>query len=849
MTSQEQAREGALGRRMPHDDASNDEILDAFLGYLSEAGLELYPAQEEAILSLYEGKNVILATPTGSGKSLVALAFQFLHICRGHRVYATTPIKALASQQFFSLAETLSPEWVGMSTGDASVNPGAYVVCCTAEVLANVALSEGATARVDAVVMDEFHYYADKERGVAWQLPLLALPQAQYLLMSATLGDTKRFEERLTRLTGKATLTVSSEQRPVPLEFEYSETPLQETVERCLKTGRAPVYLVSFSQRSAGELAQSLMSVDVANKDEKKAIAAELKGFRFDSPYGRVLERSVRHGIGIHHAGLLPKYRLLVERLAQKGMLKVISGTDTLGVGVNVPIRTVLFTQLCKYDGNKTALLAVRDFRQVSGRAGRRGFDDVGYVLAQAPEHVIENKRIDEKIALDPSKKKKLVRRKPPERGYVPWDVRTFKKMQNDPCEPLVSSFRLGHGSLLEVALRPHAGGCFGIGRLIRDCDEPPASKRALAKRSAQMVGSMVEAGVLRLGSRPGFFLRSDELQTDFSMHQSLSLFFLGLMPNLQELSEAYALDVLSAAESIVENPDVVLSRMTEKSRSELYAQLKADGVPFEEREDRLREVTYDKPLAEFLYASLSVFEKAHPWVAGDAVRPKGIVRAMVEGFYGFNDFVRAYGLERAEGVLLRYLSEVYKVLAQTVPPSAKTQEVTEIEEYLRVLVRSVDSSLIDEWERMRHMETVPASQGVQMPEASVRPSLVDNEKAFLALVRNACFSVLRYIAHGEDSSAVESLNMPDAWNVGRLVGALRTLRDESRIVANANARNGEFYAVKATEFGWIVCQDVLIPGDEGDMPSGWTLQFRVSREASREAGTVVFDDFAVVSL
>lgn len=840
-------REGPLGRRMPHDDASAEEVLDAFLAYVNEAGLELYPAQEEAILALYEGKNVILATPTGSGKSLVALALHFLHICRGHRVYATTPIKALASQQFFTLAETLCPEWVGMSTGDASVNAGAYVVCCTAEVLANVALAEGAKARVDAVVMDEFHYYADKERGVAWQLPLLALPQAQFLLMSATLGDTRRFEERLSKLTDRPTVTVSSEQRPVPLDFLYAETPLQETVEGCLRTGKAPVYLVSFTQRGAGELAQSLMSVDVATKDEKRALAAELKGFRFDSPYGKVIERSVRHGIGIHHAGLLPKYRLLVERLAQKGMLKVISGTDTLGVGVNVPIRTVLFTQLCKYDGEKTALLSVRDFRQVSGRAGRRGYDDVGYVIAQAPEHVIENKRIDEKIAQDPSKKKKLVRRKPPERGYVPWDEKTFEKLRTAPCEPLVSSFKLGHGMLLEVALRPEGGGCYGIGRLIRDSDEAPNAKKALAKRSLAMMGSMLEAGVLLPTERAGFFTRSEELQLDFSMHQALSLFLLGLLPKLQELSEAYALDVLSAAESIVENPDVVLVRMTDKKRTELYAELKAEGVPFEEREERLREVSYDKPLASFLYESLGEFERSHPWVAGDAVRPKGIVRAMVEGFYGFNDFVRAYGLERAEGVLLRYLSEVYKVLAQTVPPSAKTEELDEIEQYLRVLIRSVDSSLLDEWERMRTLDiALPLSASAPEPLTQLRASIVDNEKAFLVLVRNACFAMVRAIAEGDDAAAAEILALPDVWTPARLASTVRLLRDEQRIVATARARAAEFYSVSADEGGWTVYQELIVAASDGDEPSGWRLRWRISRQGSADAGVVLFEDFAV---
>ena len=149
------------------------------------------------------------------------------------------------------------------------------------------------------------------------------------------------------------------------------------------------------------------------------------------------MQKLVKHGIGLHHAGLLPKYRRLVERLAQKGMLKVICGTDTLGVGVNVPIRTVLFTKLCKFDGQKTGHLSAREFHQIAGRAGRKGFDDRGFVVVQAPEHVIENIRLSEKSARDG---KKVVKRKPPERNFVNWDLNTFKRLIGAPPASLSSA-------------------------------------------------------------------------------------------------------------------------------------------------------------------------------------------------------------------------------------------------------------------------------------------------------------------------------------------------------------------------------------------------------------------------
>ena len=404
----------------PLDDS---EVLDRFVSWVTSSGLSLYPAQEEAILELLDGRHVVLSTPTGSGKSMVANFLHFQAMARGQRSFYTCPIKALVNEKFFDLCRLFGPENVGMMTGDGAVNRDAPIICCTAEILMNVALRE-ANPRADAVVMDEFHYYADRDRGVAWQVPLLLLDKARFLLMSATLGDVAVIAEGLTTLTGRSVAEVRSDDRPVPLEFVWQETPLHETLEEMVSAGRAPVYLVNFTQRAAAEQAQNLMSARFSSKEEKERLKEALTGFRFDTPFGKELQRFLRHGIGLHHAGLLPKYRLLVERLAQQGLLKVVSGTDTLGMGVNIPIRTVLFTQLCKFDGEKTAILTARDFRQIAGRAGRKGFDDRGFVVAQAPEHVIENKRIAEKQAAG----KKVEKKKPPQKGFVPWDRNTFER-------------------------------------------------------------------------------------------------------------------------------------------------------------------------------------------------------------------------------------------------------------------------------------------------------------------------------------------------------------------------------------------------------------------------------------
>ena len=274
----------------PPDDGG-DALLSRFLEYVSEQGLELYPAQEEAIMEIFVGHNVILNTPTGSGKSLVALAAHFRSAARGERSFYTAPIKALVSEKFFDLCRVLGPERVGMMTGDATVNRDAPVICCTAEILANMALREGEQADVQGVVMDEFHYYADRDRGVAWQVPLLTLPQARFLLMSATLGDTRQFEEAVEALTGVTTTLVSSDERPVPLDFSYSEETLQTAVVELIDSGKAPIYVVHFAQRAATEQAQAFMSIDFLSKDEKRAIKEQLAGTRFDTPFGKELKK------------------------------------------------------------------------------------------------------------------------------------------------------------------------------------------------------------------------------------------------------------------------------------------------------------------------------------------------------------------------------------------------------------------------------------------------------------------------------------------------------------------------------------------------------------------------------
>lgn len=841
-----------LGRRLDAIAASGqaptaDALLDDFLGYVAEKGLSLYAAQEEAVLAALAGHNVILNTPTGSGKSLVATAQHFFTAAYGGRTFYASPIKALVSEKFFALCGDFGAEKVGMMTGDASINRDAPVICCTAEVLANMALREGRHAAVDSAVIDEFHYYSDRERGVAWQVPLLTLPRTAFMLMTATMGDPTPFKERLTKLNKRETTIVRSLERPVPLDYEYRDTPLHETVMDLVTKGKAPVYIVSFTQRGCAEEAQNLMSVDYCTKEEKTAIKEAIVGTRWDSPYGKEMQRFVRHGIGVHHAGLLPKYRLLVEKLAQRGLLKVVCGTDTLGVGVNVPIRTVLFTKLCKYDGEKTALLSVRDFHQISGRAGRKGFDVQGFVVAQAPEHVIENLRLEGKAGNDPKKLRKLVRKKPPDRGYVPWDKAVFERLRTSPPEPLVSRFQVTHSMLLNLLERPD-GGCMSIGRLIRSSHDRPAEKRIHGRRARDLVTSLIAANVLRVDDSGGGkrLVVEADLQEDFSLHHALSLYLVEALKQLDVESETYALEVLSLVEAILENPDAILYRQVDKKKGDKLRELKEAGMEYAERMEELEKVEWDKPNAEFIYGTFNAFAEVHPWAPKETIRPKSIARDMVEKFLSFSDYVREYGLERSEGLLLRYLSDVYKSLEQTVPPFARTEAVDELALFFGTMVRQVDSSLIDEWERLRRfgIEGKILGPAIDKPGAPLTEAdltdITRDPKAFQILVRNEVFRVVRAFSRGRYDEAAEILAPGEGETTVSPLALEKQFApywaDQPFLSTDAEARSAKHVRVETSPDVWQVEQVLL---DE-DGPTPFFLTFRVDVPQSRTTGRPV---------
>ena len=861
---------------------SPDAAYSAFVGWAEARGLPLYPAQDEALIEIVSGANLILSTPTGSGKSLVAIAAHFIALAQGQRTYYTAPIKALVSEKFFALADVFGATNVGMVTGDSSVNADAPIICCTAEILANLALRQGASAPVQQVVMDEFHFYADPERGWAWQVPLLTLPGVQFVLMSATLGDMKGIADDLSRRTGRETATITGVDRPVPLHYSYVTTPVHETVEDLLHTSQSPIYIVHFSQAAALERAQAMASIKLLSREQRDEVADAIGDFRFTTRFGQTLSRLIRSGIGVHHAGMLPKYRRLVEQLAQRGLLAVICGTDTLGVGINVPIRTVLLTGLTKYDGTTMRQLSAREFHQVAGRAGRAGYDTAGSVVVQAPEHETENARLVARAGDDPKKLKRIVRKRAPE-GFVSWGQPSFERLIAAPPELLTSRMLVSHSMILNVIARGYdgeAGPFQNMRDLIFGSHESWSGKLALARRALAIYRTLRTAGVVTqlptLASPPptaallrpnegpgdaqaGFAARSrDEasstpsfgpqqraeitltvdLQPNFALNQPLSPFALAVFELLDPASPEYALDMISVLEATLDDPRPVLSQQQFRARGEAVAAMKADGIEYDARMELLEQVTWPKPLQEVLDAAFVTYSATQPWIGDFALSPKSVVRDMYERAMTFADFTGYYGLARSEGLILRYLSDAFRAARQTIPEALKTEELQDVIEWLGEVVRQVDSSLLDEWEAMVN----PVGEGIAAVAPKPVASVVLNVRAFRVLVRNEMFRRVQLAAR-EGWDVLGELDATSGFDADRWASAMEGYFDEyDTLDTGGDARGPALIEISEGTATWTVRQIFSDPAGDHD----WGISAIVDLVESAASGCAVITVTAV---
>ena len=834
---------GALAYHLydTNPELTEEEAFEAFTNWVADRGIELWPHQEEALMSLMVGDHVILGTPTGSGKSLVALGMHFMAMCFGETSYYTAPIKALVSEKFFNLVELLGRDNVGMITGDVHINTEAPVICCTEEILANQALREGPDALVHSVAMDEFHFFSDTDRGWAWQVPLLTLPKTQFLLMSATLGDVTQIADLLRRQTTRDVSNVTDAPRPVPLSYEYALTPLEGTVELALRKDEGPLYVVHFSQDAALTSAQNLASYGVATKEQREAVKEAMKGAQFSTAFGKTLKRLLGCGVGVHHAGMLPRYRLLVEKLAQQGLLPVICGTDTLGVGINVPIHTVVLTQLTKFDGRKMRRLRSREFHQIAGRAGRSGFDTEGVVIAEAPEHEIENHKAEVKAAGDPKKLKKIKKKRPPE-NFVNWNEDTFNKLIESVPEQLTPRMRITHSMVLaEVEQGGNARA--RVDQLIEDSLQPAEEKVKLHVRAAEVLQTLIDADVVVHEvdeNGEDVYSVTMDLPEDFALDQPLSPFLLAALELLDPESPEYAFDLVSMVEATLEDPRQVLRAQERKARDAAMAEMKMDGVDYDERLERIADVTYPKPLEDLLDAAFSKYCDAVPWARDYCLRPKSVLRDMLESAADFKGYIQKLGIMRYEGILLRYLSEAFRGLDRTIPEDKRTEQLKDIIAWLGLIVRSVDSSLVDEW------ENAGAVLDAAPPDAADVEAVVRDRRGLTVLVRNALFSRVRMAAHRDAAGLGEA---DGDWGFGER--AWMQALDEyyeahEEILLDADARSKSYLMFDEADEEelrvWHVRQ--IFHDEAGD--NDFVIVADVDLDATQEGDGVVFANYRV---
>ncbi|MEC7556466.1 MAG: DEAD/DEAH box helicase [Planctomycetota bacterium] len=439
---------------------SRDELISR---YLDQLPFEPYPVQEEALLAWFESEQgVLVCTPTGTGKTLIAEAAVFEALATGKRVYYTTPLIALCEQKLRELQDSAQKwgyprESIGLVTGNRRVNPEAPVLVVVAEVLLNRLLSAGQEGpsedlgTVDAVVMDEFHSFNDPERGVVWELSLGLLPEStRLLLLSATVGNASSFLGWMRASHRRRLTLVTSDQRRVPLEYHWiGEELLGEQIEEMVKAERTPALVFSFHREGCWSAAELLKGKRLVDAGQQELLAEAVNGMDWGPGGGRKLKPLLLRGVGVHHAGILPKYKRAVEELFCRRLLSVVVCTETLAAGVNLPARSVVLTELLKGPPGKKTVIEASRAHQMFGRAGRPQFDDRGDVYVLAHEDDVKISRFNDKLATIPEKtgdpkliraRKKLLKKKPkrsPNRQY--WNEKQFSRLIDAPAGDLVS--------------------------------------------------------------------------------------------------------------------------------------------------------------------------------------------------------------------------------------------------------------------------------------------------------------------------------------------------------------------------------------------------------------------------
>jgi superfamily II DNA/RNA helicase len=746
---------------------SRDELAER---YFASLPYPPYPVQENALLAWFTSEQgVLVCAPTGTGKTLIAQAALYEALHTGTVAYYTTPLIALTEQKFQEM-QALAVQWgfhaddVGLVTGNRRINPNARVLIVVAEILLNRLLHASGTAEalghtgvesgvewfdfshVTAVVMDEFHNFADVQRGIVWELALALLPaQVRLLLLSATVGNAVEFINWLERCHNRKLELVEGKERKVPLTFRWvGDEFLGEQLEIMAKGEGAsrltPALVFCFNRDECWSVAEMLKGLDLLPSATRSALNVEVDKLDWPDGVGPKLKQMLRRGVGVHHAGMLGKYRRVVERLFEQKLLAVCICTETLAAGINLPARSVVLSTLVKGPRGKEKLVEASTAHQIFGRAGRPQFDDQGFVFALAHEDDVRLLRWKQKYdqipedTRDPGliKAKKALKKKKPTRSdkIVYWTEGQFQTLQAAPPGKLYSKGPLPWRLLAYLLkLSPEVSKVRSVLRKrLMDAPRVKASETQLDR----MLLTLAAKGFVTLEPTPpvmedGKFPSSETYQAELA-HATPALDTLLVFRSIHPLYAAFLLEHLGIAnreeriqalESVLEIPRPLLRFVrvpwpdqmppgplaTGRLDPELIQRglLAAPVPPSEEDDDDDEEGWEERPpalgeklrlLFDATYPEVTDVSTQSVWAAGELLSFNG----------NFNLFVRSRDLIKQEGIVFRHLLRLILLcgeFAQVTPvgttPEEWQAELRDIADRLTASCRAVDPASTDE--------------------------------------------------------------------------------------------------------------------------------------------------------
>jgi superfamily II DNA/RNA helicase len=688
--------------------------------FLLSRGLEPYPVQEQAIAAIFQGKSVLVTVPTGTGKTLMAKAALYRAFHRNERAIYTTPLRALTEEKYRELCADFGDGNVGFATGDYKVNREAPIQVEVAEILWNRIVAEKHVSPAELVVMDEGHYFNDPERGYVWEQSIIGLdPRTQLVVLSATVGHPEKFCQ-WANITRRVEMTlVDSRERKVPLVHEFREEMLIDTVKELAHAGDVPAIVFVFGREQCFEVARLLKSCRRFTTDEEKAAVDKLcDAALLPSGAARELRPLLGHGIGIHHAGILPRYKQLVEQLALERLIKFVVSTETIAAGINLPAKTVVFPSLRKFIKQQPRLVTAAEYHQMAGRAGRPQFDDKGLAITLAPEDIVSDikKEMKQKGA-DEAKVKKTVygraRNDAQRKGDIIWTPETHAELvRGEPAE-LRSKTKITAEQVLAIGL-PDL-----VVEPITEADRrmaeaeaslPPSmrldivtvidnlllgdrDRKELRKTLDQLVANMRAIGVLDEHGKQV----SGEMIRQLQGMDGLLIYYILFNHQLEYV------ELRELVEYLIDH-DIVQRLLDRKGEDEKRTWMR----------DKLRELRIDNPHVtwddvealwlkehprpltkiELIHQEFSA-KVPHPELHGGK-KPKTVWAQLEDSGVDFLDFVDRHGLDHEEGNLFSYLVRVMNFAGKLFEASQLT-EFEDMGERVRKLLSRVDVRLVED--------------------------------------------------------------------------------------------------------------------------------------------------------